>query len=156
MRAQPQFAGLGVRLAAMVLDVVVLSAVFFPVTRVVKGTWVMQASDHLWACGWLVTDPLCLTFLVVMFLYFVLFEGVGGATPGKAMLGLRVVGPGQGRVGIGRSLVRNLLRAVDGLPTLGLVAAILILSSEERTRLGDMLAGTRVVRRKGARFVDRR
>ena len=143
--SEPDFAGVSIRLLAMVLDVVFLSAVFLPVTRVVKGTWVMSAADHRWAQGWLVTDPLCLHFLVGMFLYFVLFEGFSGATPGKRVLGLRVVGIDSGRVNLKRSLIRNVLRVVDGLPALGLLAAVLICSSRERARFGDRVAGTRVV-----------
>jgi len=123
-----------------------MSAVFFPVTRVVKGTWVMAAADHQWARGWFVTDPLCLAFLLVMFLYFVLFEGLSGATPGKRVLGLRVVGADGTPVGLTRALVRNVLRVVDGLPALGIVAAVLIASSDERARFGDRVAETRVVR----------
>jgi uncharacterized RDD family membrane protein YckC len=139
-------AGVLPRLAALAADVLVLSCVFFPVTRLVKGTWIMSASDHAWARGWFVTDPLCLVFLLVMFLYFVLLEGLLGWTIGKRILALRVEDEGGGRPGLGRSLVRNALRVVDGLPTLGLVGAIMILVTAERTRVGDIVAGTRVVR----------
>jgi len=142
---KPEYAGVSIRFSALVLDVILMSAVFFPVTRVVKGTWVMAAADHQWARGWFVTDPLCLAFLLVMFLYFVLFEGLSGATPGKRVLGLRVVGAGGTPVGLTRALVRNVLRVVDGLPALGIVAAVLIASSEERARFGDRVAETRVV-----------
>jgi uncharacterized RDD family membrane protein YckC len=140
------YAGVWVRLSAIVIDLVVMSIVFFPITRAVKGTWVMTRTDHSWAGGAFVTDPLCLVFLVTMFLYFVLFEGVSGATPGKKLLGLRVVSEDGGRAGLARSLLRNILRIVDGLPTLGIVAAVLISTSDERARFGDRVAETRVVR----------
>ena len=140
------YAGVGPRLAALAIDLVVLSCAFFPVTRVVKGTWVMSAADHHWSSGWFVTDPLCLVFLGVMLLYFVLLEWLAGGTPGKHLLHLRVVRASGGRVGLRRSLLRNVLRVVDGLPTLGLVGAILISLTSERTRVGDLVAGTRVVR----------
>lgn len=45
-----------------------------------------------------------------------------------------------------RSLLRNALRLVDGLPALNIVGIILILRSSERARFGDRVAGTRVVR----------
>lgn len=140
------WAGVWPRFVALVADIVFLSCAFFPVTRVVKGTWVMSASDHDWSVGGFATDPLCMVFLAAMFLYFVLLEGLSGATPGKRLMRLRVVGAGGGRAGLGRSLVRNVLRVVDGLPTLGLVGAILISVTAERTRVGDLVAGTRVVR----------
>ncbi len=81
-----------------------------------------------------------------MFLYFVLFEAFPGATPGKRVLGLRVVRSDKSPVGLKRSLIRNVLRVVDSLPTLGILAAVLIISSRERARFGDRVAQTRVIR----------
>jgi len=124
---------------------VLLSSVFFPVTRIVKGTWIMTAVDHRWARGWFVTDPLCLIFLVVIFLYFVLLEGLAGGTAGKRLLRLRVVVTNGVRVGLGKALVRNVLRVVDGLPALGILGALLITRSPEKARFGDRVAGTRVI-----------
>lgn len=142
----PVYAGVAVRLSALALDVLIMSVVFFPVTRLVKGTWVMTASDHRWARGAFVTDPLCLFFLLVMFLYFVLFEGLAGATPGKRAFGLRVVGAHGGEAGPTAAFLRNVLRVVDSLPALGIAAAVLIASSPEKARFGDRVAETRVVR----------
>jgi uncharacterized RDD family membrane protein YckC len=82
----------------------------------------------------------------VMFLYFVLLEGLAGSTLGKRLMRLRVVTAGGGRAGLVRALVRNVMRVVDGLPTLGLVGAILISTTPDRARVGDLVAGTRVVR----------
>ncbi len=145
MESTRRYAGAPSRCAAIVLDLLVLSTVFFAVTRVVKGTWVMSPADHRWARGWFVTDPLCVVFLAVMFLYFVLFEGFLGATPGKRAVGLRVVNADGQPPGLGRSVLRNALRVVDGLPVLGILAVVLIASSRDRTRLGDRAAKTWVV-----------
>ncbi|UCE25420.1 MAG: hypothetical protein JSU74_05075, partial [Candidatus Zixiibacteriota bacterium] len=60
---RPQYAGPGIRFLALLIDLLVLCIVFFPVTRMVKGVWIMSAGDHLWAYGWLITDPLCIAFL---------------------------------------------------------------------------------------------
>ena len=140
-----RYAGVWIRFAALVLDFLLLSAVFFPVTRLVKGVWLMQPGDHRWISGWFVSDPLCVVFLAVIFLYFSLLEGLAGATFGKWMLGLRVVRPGGGRPGFGRGVVRNLLRLVDALPMLNILGVILIVTSQERARFGDRVAKTRVV-----------
>ena len=139
------YAGLGPRFVALLTDFLILSIIFFPVTRIVKGVWIMTAGDHLWDYGWLISDPLCLTFLLIIFLYFVLLEGATGATLGKRLLGLRVVGTDGQCPGIKRALIRNLLRAVDALPAFSILGAVLILRSPERARLGDRIAGTRVV-----------
>jgi uncharacterized RDD family membrane protein YckC len=146
--AAPRYAGLWPRLLALGIDGLLFCAVFFPVTRLVKGVWLMQPTDHRWVSGWFITDPLCLSFLVIMGLYFVLLEGWLGATLGKVVLGLRVVGADGQVPGLRASVLRNLLRFVDGLPAFHLVGIVLILRSAERTRFGDRIAGTRVVDRR--------
>lgn len=143
---QHQFAGLGSRILALALDFLLLALVFFPVTRLVKGVWLMTSSEHLWSYGWFITDPLCLAFLGVIVLYFILLEGLWGATPGKRLLGLRVIDIAGNKPGLGRGLARNLMRAVDALPIFSILGMVLIATSTEHTRLGDRVAGTRVVK----------
>jgi uncharacterized RDD family membrane protein YckC len=140
------YAGIWRRLGALLIDVLLFCVAFFPITRIVKGVWIMSAADHRWARGLFITDPLCLIFLALMFLYFVLLEGLVGATLGKRVFGLRVVTTEGGRPGLVRSAVRNLLRVVDGLPAFNILGVVLIQRSPERARFGDRVAGTRVVR----------
>lgn len=88
--------------------------------------------------------------LVAMFLlewfYPVAFEVLaGGQTPGKRLLGLRVLRADGAPVGWSRSMVRSLLATVDFLPAgyaAGLVAMVL---GRRCQRLGDLAAGTVVV-----------
>ncbi len=147
---QWRYASLGGRFAALVIDFVVLSMIFFPVTRAVKGVWIMTSEEHLWDYGWFVTDPLCIVFLVIIVLYFVLLEGIPGATIGKLISGLKVVGEDGRNPGLKRAGVRNLLRIVDALPVLNILGVVLILNSPERARFGDRIAGTRVIKRKAS------
>jgi len=146
MRREARYAGLWERFFALVIDGALFCIFFFPITRMVKGVWIMGVTDHRWAYGLFITDQLCLEFLVIMFLYFVLLEGFMGATLGKAALGLRVVQVNGSKPGLLKSLVRNALRVVDGLPAFNIAGVILILRSEEEARFGDRKAGTRVVR----------
>lgn len=141
-----RFAGLWPRFLALLVDFLLFCAFFFPATRWVKGVWIMSATDHRWSDGLFITDPLCLAFLGVMVLYFVLFEGLMGLTLGKWVAGLRVVRVGGGKPGIAKGFLRNLLRIVDGLPAFNLLGVALILTSAERARFGDRIAGTRVIR----------
>jgi len=143
-----EYAGLGRRIIALTLDFVALSLIFFPVTRLVKGVWFMSSGDHLWGWGWVVTDPLCLVFLIVIVLYFVAAEGLLGATFGKWLMRLRVVGPDGREPGLMRAAARNLLRAIDALPAFSILGMILIVMSPERARLGDRVAATRVIIRR--------
>ena len=141
-----QYAGLGLRFSALVLDFVFLSLLFLPIARITKGTWLMGVSDHRWVNGWIVTDPICLVFLLIIFAYFVLLEWLAGATLGKLAVHTRVIAGSGGKPGFTKSLVRNLLRVVDSLPALNIVGLVLIVRSSERARFGDRIAGTRVIR----------
>lgn len=146
MRDEIEYAGLGRRFLALLVDMLLFCACFFPVTRLVKGVWLMSPKDHNWVHGWFIFDPLCLIFLALMALYLVLLEGWLGATLGKWVVGLRVIGIDGRRPGLWKSLLRNVLRVVDSLPTLNILGVILIQRSEERARFGDRVAGTRVIR----------
>ena len=140
------YGGLWIRFLALAADGILFCLVFFPITRLVKGVWIMSRSDHLWGYGWLVTDPISITFLVIIAMYFIVLEGVFGATLGKWLVGLRVVRIDGGRPGLVKSTLRNTLRLADSLPFLSILGAVLILTSPERTRIGDRVAGTRVIR----------
>ena len=140
-----RYAGLWPRFLALLIDFLLFCAVFFPVTRLVKGVWIMSATDHRWSYGLFITDPMCIVFLVVMFMYFVFFEGLMGATLGKWAIGLGVEQVGGKKPGLIKSLLRNALRLIDGLPAFSILGIVLILASSERARLGDRIAGTRVV-----------
>jgi uncharacterized RDD family membrane protein YckC len=146
MKNKVQYAGLCDRFLALLADTLLFCACFFPITRLVKGVWLMSPNDHRWVRSWFIFDPLCLIFLVIMALYFVILEGLAGATLGKWLLGLRVVQIDGGRPGLWKSALRNALRLVDSLPTLNILGAILISSSAERARFGDRMSGTRVIR----------
>lgn len=84
---------------------------------------------------------------IVMFGYFIAFEALwNGQTPGKRLLGLRVVRDGGYPIDFGASLIRNLIRVGEYLVGYYLIAAISALVSPENKRLGDFAAGTIVVR----------
>jgi len=141
-----EYAGLMHRIYAQLIDYLFFCAVFFPVTRIVKGTWLMYASDHDWRWDWIVFDPLCLAFLIFIFTYFIVLESFWGITIGKLIIGLRVVKTDGSVPGITAGIIRNLLRLIDGLPALQITAITLILVTTENTRLGDIAAKTRVVK----------
>lgn len=89
-------------------------------------------------------------FLILIFLlewlYPVAFEVYRqGRTPGKQVMGIRVVNDDGTPVGWGAAMVRNLLRAVDFLPLFYGVGLTSMLMNRDFKRLGDLAAGTRVV-----------
>ena len=80
-------------------------------------------------------------------LYYIVMEATQGATFGKMALGLRVVKLDGSPISWDASIIRNVLRVVDGL-FFYLVGAIFVWNSPLRQRLGDRAAGTVVVRRR--------
>ena len=138
---KPKKTGVVRRGIALVLDFLFLSIFFFPATYLYSGKWILSYEDHLWG----ITDPICLVFLLVIFAYFILMEACVGYTVGKRILGMRVVDGTGNKIGLARSIVRNLLRLVDGLPTLNILGIILIVSSPRGQRFGDRVAKTFVV-----------
>jgi uncharacterized RDD family membrane protein YckC len=81
-------------------------------------------------------------------LYPVAFElGRSGATPGKAIMGLKVVMDTGLPVTPAASLSRNLLRAADFMPFGYAFGLICMLTRQDFRRLGDIAAATLVVHR---------
>lgn len=98
------------------------------------------------------SSPLTVVFVTlgsfaVFFGYDIAFETrASGKTPGKRVSGLRVVRLGGEPVTFRSSSIRNLLRVIDLLPGMYLVGIVTILVSQHNQRLGDLAAGTLVVR----------
>lgn len=72
--------------------------------------------------------------------------GMRGQTPGKRLFRLRVMDGDGLRLTFGQVVLRNLLRPADQLPVAYLVGGVAMLLSRESKRLGDLAAGTVVVR----------
>jgi hypothetical protein len=77
---------------------------------------------------------------------FVVVQGITGASPGKALLGIRVVRPDGTTTGLLRSFVRALCWAIDGISLLVPVAMWTAWFTPGHRRVGDFAAGTFVVR----------
>lgn len=126
---------------AFMLDFIFLCAFFFPITYMVKGVWIMSPEDHLWV----IFDPLCGFFLIIIFTYFIVLEWLFGFTVGKLVLGLRVMSNEGKGITLKQSIVRNLARLIDGLPFFNLLGILSIIKSPLNKRVGDKLAGTVVL-----------
>jgi uncharacterized RDD family membrane protein YckC len=82
----------------------------------------------------------------LLFLYDVAWELLNdGRTPGKALLGLRVVRDDGRRVDGASSVLRNLLRLVE-LPLAYTPGIVMVTLTRRHQRLGDLVGGTLVVR----------
>jgi uncharacterized RDD family membrane protein YckC len=79
------------------------------------------------------------------FLLFSVTEGLWGATPGKWLTGIRAIGTDLRPCGIGRALIRNLLKMVDGFFNF-LIGILMVAYTPDWQRLGDLAARTIVIR----------
>ena len=122
---------------------------FLMATLVFAGTlWAFStASERIGIRTVQLYGVLVLLTFAIAWSYFVLLEWLWqGQTIGKRIYGLRVIRDDGAPAGFLAVLIRNLLRLVDFLPAfygLGLVTVIVTTRSQ---RLGDIAAGTYVVR----------
>ena len=137
-------AGVGSRLVGALVDFLIKAVVLFALWLVSGAV----ASDD----GGFLVALLIITSFLVLWGYDVAFETLAsGRTPGKRAAGLRVVRLGGEPVGFLASAVRNLLRLIDMQPGfIYAVGAVTILFSRRNQRLGDLAAGTLVVRERRA------
>ncbi len=136
-------AGGGNRGFAALVDFVVATLIF------VAGLWSFDRLNGL--VGGEPIGPYFGVLILLLFLiawsYFVLVEWLwNGQTIGKRLYGLRVIGEDGAPAGFVAVLVRNLLRMVDFLPGGYGIGLLAIVFSSKSQRLGDLAAGTYVVR----------
>jgi uncharacterized RDD family membrane protein YckC len=96
---------------------------------------------------WVATSLVLILLFLLVFGYPIGFETVWrGRTPGKALLGLRVVTVEGAAVTFRHAAIRGALGMVDFTLTFGVAAVVSSLVSKRHQRLGDFVAGTVVVR----------
>lgn len=137
-------AGLGSRFMAALLDVVIQLGAIFALAIVTAA-----GADYL-NSGYVVAVYLVAVFLVLFAYDIVLETWNRGRTVGKLAAGLRVVRAGGEPEGFLTAAVRNFLRLADFLPAFYVVGTISILTTRRNQRLGDLAAGTIVVRERRA------
>lgn len=137
-----ELAGVGSRaLAALIDAVIVVSGLF------VVGIALIVTTLYVTPIGSIGDAVLGLAIFAAVFGYYTLFEGLGGGrTPGKRVVGLRVVRDTGHAIGFGDAAVRNIVRLADALPPPYLIGAIMVAAHPRGKRLGDLAAGTVVVR----------
>lgn len=140
-------AGAGSRILAEVIDLAIqgtiLFALFFAAALAASGGVELGQT----AAVILVT---VLTFLVLVG-YPIAFESLwNGRTPGKASLGLRVVTVEGGPIRFRHAAIRGMFALVEIWATAGSVALISVVLTHRNQRVGDLVAGTVVLRERSA------
>ncbi len=145
-----ELAGAGSRGAAILIDTVFIALIIAAEAGVgILASMALTAMKLDVASVWIVGIVIALAF-ITYWGYYVFGEVLrNGRTPGKRFLGIRVVRDDGSRVSALDSVIRNAMRIVDMLPGYYGVGLVAMLLSARSKRLGDMVAGTIVVRDSG-------
>ena len=139
-RAQPVYAGIATRAAALAVDALAALSIFVLGSAVVAliASFVGGIHPH-----WLAGTLLGAEWILVAGGYFVLFWSAAGQTPGMRLMRLRVRREEGGGISVGRAIVRAIGLALAIIPFFaGFVPALF---DQRRRALPDYLAGTIVL-----------
>ena len=139
-------AGVGSRFLALAIDMLLQMAIGLLVLAVVSGAWTFLRPRS--GGPWFLAVIVIAAFLL-FYGYFAGFEAFWhGQTPGKRLIGLRVLSVTGRPARIDEAILRNLLRVIDQLPGVYAIGIVTMLVSSRNQRLGDLAAGTVVVHEK--------
>jgi len=135
------------RIAAFLIDALVLAVIAIPFLEFTRDTTVQNGNElQTFRVGMDGVRPLI--WSAAGFIYFVGMESILAATLGKLVLGIRVTRQDGCPCSFASVLVRNLMRIADAFPYVipYLVGFVVLAATDGQRRLGDMVAGTTVVR----------
>jgi len=122
--------GVGPRIVAGIIDLIVMMVIIVPLSFIVGQSLGAQLGVSL-----------------IGIIYFIVMEATKGATIGKMAMGLKVVKKDGSAISWPESAIRNLLRIVDALPAFYIIGIICIAVTANKQRVGDMAANTLVVKK---------
>jgi len=147
-------AGIGSRFMALAIDALIQMLLYIAgilaLVGIAKYVTILPAS-LAWLPKARVPALLIIFLFCVYWGYFALFEAIWkGQTPGKRLAGIRAIKDTGRALNVYEVIGRNLLRAVDALPTMYIVGIVSMMISRQHQRLGDHLVGSIVVHDKRA------
>lgn len=134
-----QLANIGERVLAFIIDIVIIYGVVFFSLAAFMVSFDGNPPEHLM---WIL-----IMFLLPLFFYHLVLEIIfNGQSFGKKLMKIKVVRLDGSSAGIDQYILRWIMRFIDFGIFSGLVAFISIMLSEKSQRLGDMVAGTTVIK----------
>ena len=140
-------AGVGSRSLAYIVDFILVFVVMFAssIALLLSGALLGTLAVVIWV----------IAIFLMWWFYFAFFEAVWtGQTPGKRLMGLRVQKVGGYPIGWPEALIRNFLRLVDMMMMSVPIGLIVMLFTRRHQRIGDLAAGTVVVREQTIHIED--
>lgn len=133
-----ELSSLGERIVGYLIDRFILGAYLLIVVLIFLSAQLESQED------WLIY-----IFIIPAFFYDIASEVLmNGQTVGKRVMNIKVVSLDGGQASLGQYLIRWLFRLVDFYGTFNLCALICIAVSERKQRVGDMVAGTTLIKTK--------
>ncbi len=141
-----EIAGVGDRLIAALIDLFILVG------------YLIFSFSLIGIFGIVGVEPGTIIFIVMylpVFVYEVLFESLmNGQTLGKRIRGIRVLSLDGSEAGTGSFIIRWVFRFIEIYASFGSIALVTLILSKKGQRLGDMAAGTAVVKIRNSSSLD--
>ena len=134
--------GVSQRWGSVFVDLILIEIIYLIITVGITALIALVKQDEMTGdFGEMIGGGMLYLIPVVWFLYFFLYEGIRGATPGKKSSFLKVIRKGGGKIEWWQAAVRALLSFVEYNP----IGAIVIWVTPLKQRIADLIAGTLVV-----------
>lgn len=131
-----ELASVGERIAGYFIDLLIIIAYLIIIFFIMIGGKII---------GW--DSWIVFLFFIPVFFYDLISEVyMNGQSVGKKVIKIKVVSLDGGQASVGQYLIRWLFRLVDFSMTNNLCALISVAVSERKQRVGDMVAGTTLIR----------
>ena len=140
-----EVAGVGSRFLAILIDTIIQT-----VTGIIAALVLILVSAVLGqgaaSSVWIIAIGVFGAFLL-LYGYFAIFEILwNGQTPGKKIIGIRVIKESGRPLTPAETIGRNLMRIVDQMPAMYAIGLVTMFLSNRNKRLGDLVAGSIVIR----------
>jgi uncharacterized RDD family membrane protein YckC len=138
-------ASIGSRFLAIAVDTLIQTAATIALVAIGLAAFAAFRVGFADAAPW-VLAVLFFVYFLIYHAYFAVFEAAwNGQTPGKRVIGLRVISVTGQPITVFEAILRNVVRIADQLPGIYAIGIVSIFVTERNQRLGDLAAGTVVV-----------
>ena len=138
-------AGVGSRILAILIDTIIQIVTGIVVALgviLVIAVFAHGGGPSVWVLALAVLGG-----FLLLYGYFAIFEILwNGQTPGKKIIGIRVIKESGRPLAPAETIGRNLMRIVDQMPAMYAIGLVTMFLSNRNKRLGDMVAGSIVIR----------
>ncbi len=138
-------AGLGSRFLAVFIDLLIQVTLASLVALILALFGFFTLFGHKTGTAIAIGVSAVIVF-AIFYAYFIVFETEDGRTPGKRLIGIRVVRDGGFPLDFSSSVIRNVVRVLEATLGFYVISVVCVFASAQNKRLGDMAAGTIVVR----------